>query len=387
MLTIKQGGPYMPENKKSQNNSSLLNFNASWITMLIYIIYLGGMIFLQRYIYNSIFNGVSGLNYYVFIFVAFLIGVIFGAIMYNLFKILGAKISGYEIIYSSILGFVKDHPNKKTTFKVLSVADFSLKFAPKDNDLKKNPRKIFWFGLIGEVIFFAIGLIMFFVMSLNKKADVTSFIGYMGLFASIYSLIMPLYEFIPFRQDKPTDFFNLANTKSDDEVKCYNIYHANLRNELTGDDFIVPDLDEYVSYYPVHTLYYVYLDKLYKNELEAAATILDKMKSNLKKFDENERYLPLMESMYLRYLIGDVSGADKVYLTMKGEDKSNVIHPQELGDYRTAISIFHYISKDSESYKKACDEFEAKANSLKQSNRVLKEKELFNAVKTSIEKE
>lgn len=376
----------MPETKKSQTTSSVLNFNASWITMLIFIAYLGGMIFLQRFVYNNIFNS-DNYNYYLFIFVSFLVGIIFGALIYNAFKIIGAKAKGYEIVYSSILGIRTDHTKKekKRSFSILAIADFSLKFAPKDNDVEKNPRPIFLFGLIGEGIFAVICLVLFFVLGLNKSASTTSYIAYMALFMAIYSLIMPIYEFIPLRQDKPTDYFNLATTKSKDEQKCYNIFAINFKNELTGDDFIVPDLEEYVSYYPVHTLYYVYLDKLYKNELEAAASVLEKMKTNIKKFDESERYLPLMESMYLRYLIDDVAGADKVYLTMKGEDKSNITHPQELGDYRTAISIFANISKDKEAYNKACKEFEEKSNSLIQSSRVLKEKELFNAVKTSIE--
>ena len=377
----------MAEKTKKQADSALLDFNASWITMVIYIAYLGGMIFLQRFVFNSIFSSGNEFNYYVFIIVSFLVGILLSLFIYNGSKILGAKLSGYKVVYTKFLGFTIDNSKEKrqVSFNIMDIGDMMMRFSPIDDDIKKNPRKIFYFGLIGEAILFVVLLILFFVLGLKKEANITSFIGYMSLFAGIYSLIMVLYEFIPFRQDKPTDFFNLMMTKTEEEKECFNIFAVNFKRELTGEDFLVPDYNEFISYYPVHTLYYVYLNYLYVNELEKAASTLEEMKKNIKKFDENERYLPQMESMYLRYLIEDVAGADKVYLTLKSEDKSNIIHPQDLGDYRTAIAVFHYISKDNDSYKKAVSDFDKKVKNCVQSKRVEKEKELFESMKASIE--
>lgn len=372
----------MAESKKSQ--TSFLDFNASWITMVIFIVYLGGMIFLQRFVFNSIFS--SGFNYYVFIIVSFLVGIILSLAVYNTGKIIGAKFSGYKVCYAKFLGFSFDYVTKeKVSFRLSEIGDMALKFTPKDDDIKKNPRPIFFSGLIAEGILFVILLALFLILGLKGEATVGSFIGYMSLFAGIYGLIMVLYEFIPFRQDKPTDFFNLATTKSEEEKECYNIYAINFKRELTGEDFLVPDYSEYNTYYPVHCLYYIYLKHLYANELEKAALTLEKMKANLKKYDEDERYVCQMEAMYLRYLIDDVAGADKVYLSLKSDDKFNITHPDNLSDYRTSIAVFHHISKDKEAYNKAVKEFNKKLESYVQSERILKEKELFENMQKSIE--
>lgn len=376
------------ENKQSKAGSDFLNFNASWITMVIYIAYLGGMIFLQKHFYETLFASVNGLNYYVFIFLSFIFGILLSALFYNVSKVIVAKVIGYDVVYLKLLGFTTDFTKKekKTSFRFLDMTDIMMKFAPKDDDIEKNPRRLFLSGLIGEAVFEVIALILFFALGFKKDPNVSSFIGYMSLFAGIYGLIMVIYEFLPFRQDKPTDFFNLATTKSKEEQSCFNICAVNFRNELSGKDFLVPTTDDYSTYYPVHALYYVYLDHLYKNELEAANKALKCMKENIKKFDENERYLPSMEDMYLHYLINDEAGADRIYLKLRSEDKANISHPQDLGDFRTAISVFHHISKDEASYQKAIKEFEAKVNSYPDGERVKNEKRLFQAVRESIEK-
>ena len=376
----------MAETKKSQTHSALLDFNASWITMIVYIVYLGGMIFLQRHYFQTIFSSGNEFNYYAFIIPSFLVGILLSLLVYNGSKIIGANICGYKVVYMKFFGFTidKTKKEKKVSFHFIDIGDMAMKFCPIDDDTKKNPRPIFFSGLVGETILFLIFLILFLVLSLKKEASVSSFLGFMSLFAGIYGLIMIIYEFIPFRQDKPTDFFNLATTKSEEEKECFNICAVNFKNELTGENFLVPTLDTYESYYPVHALYYVYLNHLYNNELEKAASTLEEMKKSIRKFDDNERYLPQMESMYLRYLIDDSAGADKVYLTLKSEDKANITHPQDLGDFRTAIAVFHYISKDHEAYIKAVADFENKAKNCVQSERVLKEKELFESMKKSL---
>lgn len=361
---------------------SYLDFNASWPLMILYIVYLGGMIFLQRAIFDTNF-GSSNYNYFVFIFLSILIGLIVSALLYNLGKILFAKIAGYEIVYAKCFGLTIDKSKGKAKFSyhILEIADLELKFAPKDDDIEKNPKLIFLGGFCFELLFIALCLLLFFLLSSGSSNSMGSFIGYMSLFAMIYGLIVLIYEAVPFRQDTPTDMFNLLVLKNKEEIKAYNVFNVNRRRELNGKDFLVVPFDSYTSYYKAHNLYFLYLDKLYSNDLQEAVNILDTMKLNKKRLDEGERYITSSESLYLRYLIDDIDGADKLYLQMKSDEKHSVTKPTELADFRTSLLVLGYISGDKTSTLEGINEvtkkFKLKTEGLEESKRVKKEKALF----------
>jgi hypothetical protein len=367
-----------PETTEPTAKKDFYDFNASWILMFVYIGFLASMIFWQRNIFNAMYNS-EDYNYFVFIFISFLLGIVATFLIYNLGKLLAAKIAGYDIVYTKLAGFTIDHSKAKVkvSFHILEIGDVEMKFAPKSDDIKRNPTPIFFGGFLFELIVIAIGLAMFFVFAFNKGANANSFLGYMFLFGTLYGLVIPLYESLPFRQDSPNDMFNFLNTKKPEEKEAYNLLNINRKRELNGQDFLVPAQSILDTYYPIHVLYYVYLDHLYKNELEAAVSVLDTMKLNKKKFDDTERYLPASESLYLRYLIDDETGADNLYLTLKGEEKSAITNPSDLADFRTSLLVLGYISSDKEAIQDLLKKYHAKLAGLEPSDRVKKEQALF----------
>ncbi|MFA6829152.1 MAG: hypothetical protein WCR67_00370 [Bacilli bacterium] len=379
----------MDEKKSPTGKKDLFDFNASFILMFAYVIYLAVMIFLQRMVFNNTFNSNNDYNYFIFIFISFLIGIFVTLAVYNGTKVLVAKKAGYAIVYTTILGLTFDHSHEKTkiTFNFFAIGNMEMKFAPKDENVEHNPRSIFLAGYISSIILLAIGFVMFFALSFGKGVNMTSYIGYMGLFAAIYGFIIPIYELMPFRQDLPNDMFNLLNTKTEETRRNFNILNINRRRELNGQEFIVPASSDDTTYYSIHVLYYVYLDHLYKNELEAAVAVLDKMKENRKKFDDTDKYIISAESLYLRYLIEDITGADNVYLTLKGEEKSAITNPSELSDFRTSLFVVGFVTSEKDPVNEVITKFKAKIDTLEKSERVNKEIALFGqAYKTLREK-
>lgn len=364
----------MDSEKQTSVKSSYLDFNTSWIMMIIYIVYLGGMIFLQRFFHESKdFDLYNEINYYAFIFSSFFGGLILSLLMFNCGRMVGAKIAGYNIVYTKFLGFTIYHFGKrKTKYNILETFSMEMKFTPNDDDLKKNYLPVILGGWIAEGVFALLCLIIFFVFLQSLQP-----LAFIALFAMIYGLIILLYEVLPFRQDNPTDMFNLMVMKTQEDKDAFNLVCINRKRELTGEDFLVPEFTEFQSYYQAKALYYRYLNHLYKEEMQEAVDDLVLLQKMRKKFDDSDRYLTSAESMYLHYIKDDITGADKLYLTLKSEERSLITKPDLLADYRTALLVLGYISADKEQIRKIIEGYKALIATLDESERVKKEKELF----------
>jgi hypothetical protein len=375
----------MAENKTTEvgPKKTLLDMNASWALLVLYLVYLAGMFALQNYyIYpNAVKSGLP-VNSILFVFMALIFGILGSFFFYNMGKIIFAKMVGYHVAYVRLFGFLIDKTSgkSKTTFNIISLFDLSLQFAPDGDDLKKNPRRIFIGGFLFELIPVAIELVLFFLFSFgNQASSVTNAVGWSALFCLIYGLIVPLYEVMPFRQDYPTDMYNLLQTRTDEDKVAYNIVHVNRANELSGKDFVAPSFETYDSYYKAQTVYALYLNDLYQNNLEKAVSDLDVMKANGIYLPEEEQYIPSAELIFLRYLIDDLDGADKKFLTLKNDDKKAITSPTHLAGYRTALFILGNISVDKDAIDSLLKDFAKKIpeEGKPVSARVAKEKEFF----------
>lgn len=377
----------MEEKRSKEAPKAFLDHNASWPLTLVYLGFLIGIYFAQQYSYN---NFISNLSAYVYYFVSMIGGVIFSFLIYNLGKIVTAKIAGYQIISMKLLGFTINNAANptKVTYNILDFFTISLQFAPKNDDVNKKPTLIFFGGIIFEGFLLVLNLIFMLTFATKGKAGVTTNFAWTFLFATCYGFLTPLYEMLPLRQDYPTDMYNVLMTKTDEDKIAFNIFQINKRRELTGEDFIVPEFTSYDSFYKLHVLYYVYLKNLYESKLEKAFSVLEDMKYYSKYYLEDERYLPNAETIYLKFLIDDESGANKAYLNIKKDERKNVTNPIALTGYRTAILVLATIHSDKEAVKNLIKDRTEKVQSLCKTDsiRVKKEEELFNAAKEKAKK-
>lgn len=371
----------MEERKSKEAPKSLLDYNASWPLTLVYLGFLIGIYFAQSYSYSQFISNMNGYLYY---FVAILGGVVLTFLVYNLGKIVFGKIAGYEVIYIKLLGLTINKAHKgetKISYNILDFFTISMQFAPKDDDIKKKPTLLFFGGIIFEAILLILTLMFMFLFVINQQKGASANFGWTFLFAVCYGFLTPLYEMIPLRQDYPTDMFNFIMTKNSEDRLAFNIYQINKRRELTGEDFLIPTFSSYDSFYKLHTLYYVYLQDLYESKLSQAYTDLDSMKYYAKYYLEEERSLPAQESVYLKFLVDDETGANKAYLGIRKDDRKNVTNPYALSGYRTAILVLSCIHSDKEGVENLMKARTKKIESfsVKDSHRIKKEEEFFQA--------
>lgn len=377
------------EEKKTKvcPRNSILDYNLSWGLIVVYLGYLLGIWFAQQSTKDYIPGGFTGAPYFL---VAILIGLVFTFLFYNAGKIIFAHIAGYRVSYVKLLGFLinKSGDKTKVKFDILSIFDLSLQFTPKDDDVKKNPKLIFLGGFIAEFIIVAASLVIFFVLGLNQVKTTRAAVGWTSLFTMLYGFLTPLYEILPFRQDCPTDIFNVLVTSKPEDKIAYNVVCINRKNEHAGKELMPYQFESYDSFYRARVLYVNYLDDLYASRLEKAFNTLEQMHYYSKYLNDTDRYIPNAETVYLRYLVDDVSGADQAYLATKKDDKKSVTNPETLSDYRTAVLVAGFITCDAEKIKEITEKFNKLLATYEQpySKRVLKEQELFNAALAKIEK-
>ena len=377
----------MEEKKTKEAPKKLLDYNASWPLTLLYIGFLVGVYFAQNYSLKFITKDFSNYAYY---FVAILSGIGVTFLFYNLGKILFARIAGYRINYIRFAGLFIDNSKgtAKVSYDITQFFTLALRFTPVDDDTKKNPTLIFLGGLFFEVLLIIFALVFLFGVALqNPFSNIANF-GWTFLFAVCYGFLTPLYELIPFRQDLPTDMFNLLSTRENDDKVAFNICRINERRELSGEDFLVPEFENYDSFYKTHTLYYLYLLNLQSSKLEKAFSVLEEMKYYSKYFLEDERYITSAETVYLKFLIDDEPGANKAYLSIKKDERKYVTDPIDLTGYRIAVLVLASIHSDKEAVAKLLKNFDSLVASYGQepSTRVKKEIETFNSAYRMVKK-
>ena len=151
------------KNTKECPRNSILDFNFSWVLLIVYLAFLFGIWFAQNQTAQFVPGDYVGAPYF---FISIFCGLVFSFLLYNGGKILFAKLSGYRILSLHLLGFMFDAPKDKFKFHydILSFFELQLRFVPKDDDLEKNPRKIFLGGFILEGILLIVVLLSFFLL-------------------------------------------------------------------------------------------------------------------------------------------------------------------------------------------------------------------------------
>lgn len=367
------------KNNTNQAKKTLLDMNASWPLLLVYLAYLIGIYFAQQ----SLASGLANYNSFAFVFLTLILGILITFFVYNGAKILFARLSGYRVSFVKCFGLVGERINGKLKFRydILSILDVALSFAPVDDNLDRKPTRIFLGGFVGEIVLVAIGLLLYFPLK-----DSSSLVAVSALTAVLYGFIIPLYELMPFRQDYANDMFNLIMTRKADDRKAYNMVKINEVREFTGEDFLVPDFQDYDSYYRVQTLPYLFLNQLYANDLEKAVETLGKMKYLDKDMPDDKKYFVDKENVYLRFLTGDLDGANRIFLNIKSDYRKQIRSPYYLADFRVGLIACAFIARDKELLDSLFKDYGKLLKRLPATGRVEKEKALFNQVYEAIKK-
>lgn len=370
----------MVTKNSNQAKKTLLDLNASWPLLIVYLLYIVGIYFAQRSTFGDLPSGTSQVAY---VLVAAIVGLLVTFAVYNLGKILFAKLSGYKIRSLTCFGVVAERRSEKLKFRFdfLALLDVRLSFCPVDDDLKKNPTLTFIGGYIAELLVVAVALVLYFLFGF-KHSGSTMLLGNGALFGMLYGFIIVFYELMPFRQDYPNDMFNIIVTRKEEDRQAFNLVMVNQRRELTGEDFLVPSFEDYRTFYRSAALTYVYLDQLYRNDLENALQTLNQLQYLFPVLPTDFKYFGYKEKAYLLFLTGNVAGADQTFFEIGKDFRKPVTAPTLLENFRIAL----FLNKDKESLDSLFKDYKKVLSRLQDSNRVRKEKALFRQVYDGVRK-
>lgn len=359
------------------------DYNLSWVVICLTALYAIALVLIfDRYVIpllqnDATFNGMllNGLSLVIGCLVAFLV--------YNGGKILAAKLIGkYQVQVVEFFGIrlTKVNDKFKSSFKIGEILDFHLRFKPKDENCK--PTSYLFFGHVTNLIMIAILLVVgYFISQKQGASDAVVSVG-LGIFMTgIYSTIIPFYELLPFKSDYDNDMYTFINTRSEENRKAYNILLLNEANSVNNVDFVIPNFSDYNSYYKAQTLYYKYCDNLYHENVEEAIDDLNTIQYYSKYLPVDMLYTISGEKIYIYLLLGENQKANKVFLSIKKDNKKDLLDTTDLTDYRVAVLTAGILANSEADVLDIIDKF----NSLELNTSYLRNKMEIQFFKTAVD--
>lgn len=258
-----------------------------------------------------------------------------GAIIYDLGKHLFAHFTGYKLAYLCISGLCWDYSKqKKFSFDASLLLEFHSRFKPIDEKADRSPVLMSLGGFIVWLIVFATLLGIFASPIISNNVLKTVLIT-----GTVLSASFPLYEVIPFRADYPTDMFVAVSTKKPEIREIYNAYYYNLGNEFSDVDYWIPSIDKYDNYWKAKIGIYVLRSQLYKADVNEAIKTITALHKAGKYLVDEEKGLISSERLFLLLLINDNAGADRLFISLPKNLKTEVLKHNCLAGYRNSLLV------------------------------------------------
>lgn len=272
----------------------------------------------------------SGLGelYFLYNLGAFIAGIVFNALIFELGHVIGAKIGGYKVVFVSVLGLTLKKEGEKWKF---CFAEFGglvgeTKITPNRDDPDKcDPFPYLTFGSLlyaAELIF----VLLFFFINKNELGPISN-VAYFFLTMGVLGFTFFLYNIIPAKLDCKTDgyVFRLLSNKKNKEA--YNEllrvdYELSQGNKVEIKTF--ENITNFTASLNMNKFYFLVND----GDVEEAEKLIDKIMSEQKNISYD---------VYLK------AKEEKIYI-----DCINLA-PEEIKDYvekNTSISERHDIAYD-----------------------------------------
>ena len=180
-----------------------------------------GINVLQKHSSESDLGGL----YFLFVFGAIAVGVIFNAILFELAHRLGAKIGRYKVVSTNILGllFYKEEGKLKIKFSSYDGLTGETKIVPKEEDEKEpNPSPYLWFGTLFYIIEIAIVIFAFSFLNRDNMPIAAKNSAYFLLIVGAIGGMILLYNILPLHLDATTDGYRLTMITNPTNKKAFN---------------------------------------------------------------------------------------------------------------------------------------------------------------------
>lgn len=366
----------LPPPELKSPKRTFLDFNFSWIMLLIDMAVIIGVGTLNiKSIGDTAFG--ASVNSTVYILLTVVVSALVGLLSYVGGKIIGGLLGGFRILEIDILGFSCYFPGTSErknycTFKLANFLDMHLIMVPRDD---KKPNHFFYLlgGMFGYLLVAAIFLVLAFTVFRNIE-----WLYITVLYGMVYAFLIPFYQLFPCRLDYPNDCFLLIKTRRREDREAYYTELRNATHALRHDDFESLTFDSYDTYFKSHMLYYVYLDKLYKDDIDGAVETITDLQRYRIYYPTELHIKSLIEKLYLLLLSDSFEDADRVYSDLNREEQKALSNNVYLTQFRASVLIEAFIKNSQEDTQKTIREFEKylEGNSVR-SDRLVKEVAMF----------
>lgn len=359
------------EEKQEKVKRSFLDFNFSWIMILVSCAMILGFGTFQLQHYSG------KLNPTLYIFIAVIASILANYLVYSGFKLLGGLIGGYQMTKLQIFGFTVIFPHEKgkkniVRFNFGNMLDFHYIMTPK----KEKPNHFLYLlsGMIGYLVLSAIVLGVSFIFPKDSVMQISLF------FSMSYGFIIPLYELFPCRLDYPNDCFLLIKTRKKEDLEAYHLELRNIRHILLDEDIEAKEFENYDTYHKSHMIYYNYLDYLYNDKLDEAVECLTKQQKYKVYYPDDLKTDVLSEKIFLLLFSEDYEGAEQLYGSLNHDFKHRIGDNKVLPQFRSSIMIAALINNSLEETIEVLKDYQEYCERMKDysSERKDKEMELFN---------
>ena len=217
-------------NESGQIKKSFLDFNFSWIMLVIDLALIFGLGTLNLNVMQQHSLAIQSTLYIVIVVGVSLIA---NFLFYTLGKLIGGLIGGYQVTKVVFLGmtiiFKHDGKDNDVSFKVNNILDFHLVMTPKKE--KTCHYGYLLGGMVGYILINVVALLLALLVFSGDKI-----ISYSILFGIGYGFIVALYELFPCRLDYVNDCFILIKTTHKEDLLAYENELKNIRHSLLGED-------------------------------------------------------------------------------------------------------------------------------------------------------
>ena len=206
-------------NESGQIKKSFLDFNFSWIMLVIDLALIFGLGTLNL---NVMQQHSLAMQSTLYIVIVVGVSLIANFLFYTLGKLIGGLIGGYQVTKVVFLGmtiiFKHDGTDNDVSFKVNNILDFHLVMTPKKE--KTCHYGYLLGGMVGYILINVVALLLALLVFSGDKI-----ISYSILFGIGYGFIVALYELFPCRLDYVNDCFILIKTTHKEDLLALSLIH------------------------------------------------------------------------------------------------------------------------------------------------------------------
>lgn len=336
-----------------------LDMNLSWPMLIILSLAIFGI----GYAYVNQSSLATGYRI-LYIVVSLLAGVL----IYNLGKLIGAAIDGYEVYRVEFFGLqvLKDGKKQIASFRIADFFEFHIDYAPKKED-NRNMALYLCGSLLDTVAFIVVLVLSFVLKNLPLNLAITLRYG------SILAFLTAFYEMFPGKLDVFNDMYRLIVSSSEEDRIAYNKYLIALKNDYLGKPNEKIIYDDYSSRAKALTLLPRLHEEVYDDEYQNALKTIELADEKSVSLPEADKCEIISEELYLYLSHGRTKEAESLVILFDKRVKNTADYHPSVSALRTSILIAGLLDSSREGLDEALKDFTEELKRVGKNERTVKD--------------